>query len=435
MLPRSATGRSVRLALLAVAALSGCRNVVPAFGDSRASAAANASDFFSAAAYRFTNVQRDAKFGAARSKLGRYALTPSKIYDDTALWTSRGTGERTLRLRGGYDSGRYTLAATPAAPALRRPADATHTIRLRRLPGDDQFAWITDVDFAIGGLTAANAADVMGSLLRAAEGQQGPALHADARRAFPRGSAALGRLFTVDSIRTTPDAGGATTVQLSVSLHPGRLQKSFPAFASYLNKYVSPARYRITLADPAGTRYFTTAAAKNRLTLRARVKDGRLVAFDGPPRPMPDVLRLQAEAFAKIGPFTVGASDLVADFSMIREAHERGWLMRFTKEPDWHLPLAATTFLKSPLRRPFMDGGMVFRLAVRDAPGAPTVISRHTVTAVQESAVLRFLGALGSTALSDYAGKSEDEENRFWSEAFQALRADAGVLGAGLPAD
>jgi hypothetical protein len=434
-LPRSGAGRPVRLSLLAIVALSGCRNVVPAFGDSRANAAANAGDFFSAAAYRFTNVQRDSKFGAARSKLGRYALTPSKIYGDTALWTGRGASDRTLRLRGGYDGRRYTLAATPAPPALRRPADASHTIRLQRLAGDDQFAWTTDVDFAIGGLTAANAADVMGSLLRAAEGQRGPALHADSRRAFPRGSAALGRLFTVDSVRTTPDAAGATTVQLSVSLHPERLQKSFPAFASYVTKYVAPARYRLTLADRAGTRYFTTAAAKNRLTLRARVKDGRLVSFDGPPRPMPDALLLQAEAFAKFGPFTVGASDLVADFSMIRGAHERGWLMRFTKEPDWHLPLAAATFLKSPLRRPFADGGMVFRLAVRDRPGAPTVISRHTVTAVQESAVLRFLGALGSTALSDYAGKSEEEENRFWAEAFQALRSDAGALGAALPAN
>jgi hypothetical protein len=279
---RPRAGRPARLALLAVAALAGCRNACPrsatrrrARRRTRATSSRRPRTASRACSATPSSARR------ARSSV-RYALTPSKIYGDTALWTARGTNERILRLRGGYDAGHYTLAATPVLGVLRRPGDASHTIRLRRLPGDDQFAWVTDVDFAIGGVTAAGAADVVGSLLRAAEGQQGAALRADSRRAFPRGAAALGRLFTVDSIRTTPDAGGATTVQLSVSLHPERLEKSFPAFAAYLNKYVAPARYRFTLADRAGTRYFTTAAAKNRLTLRARVegRPARLVRRD-----------------------------------------------------------------------------------------------------------------------------------------------------------
>jgi hypothetical protein len=397
----------------------------------------NASDFFAAAAYRFTNVQRDPKFAAARPKLGRHALTPSKLFGDTAVWSLRGTNDRTLILGAGYSGGRYGMAATTALPTLSRPGDARHVIRLQRLPDDDAFAWTTDVDFAVGRMTAADAAAVVGSLLRAAEGRSGAAVRADYRAAFPRAATAMGRLVSIDTIRTTPDAGGATTVELSMSLHPDRLRAaSFRAFASYVDKYVAPARYRLTVTDRAGTRYFTTAAAKNRLTLRARVKDGRLVSFDGPPRPMPDGgLLLRSEAYAKFGIFTVGASDLVSELTIVRTPSERGWLLRFNREPDWHLPLAAATLLKSPLRRPFADGGATLRLTVRDRAGAPTVIARHTQTVVQESAVLRFLGSLGSAALNDFAGKSEQEENRFWAEAFLAMRADAAAITASVPGD
>ena len=415
--------------------LAGCRNVPAAFGNSPATAGANARDFFGAAASRFTSVQRDARFAAARPKLGRYALTPSKIYDDDALWTARGGADRTLLLGARYANGRYQMGAASGAVPLERPGDASHTIRLRRLPGDDQYAWLTNVDFAVGQISAADAAAVFGSLLRAAEGRTATELRSDYRGAFPRGAAALGRLFTIDSLRTTPDAGGATGVELVIRLHPERLRRGFPAFAGYLDKYVTPARYRITLSDAAGTRFFTTAAARNRLTLRARVKDGQLVAFDGAPRAMPATLQLHMEAFAKLGVFTVGASDIRGEFTFVRSARERGWFMRFNKEPEWHLPLAAATFLKAPLRRPFAQGGATLRLTVRDNPGAQSVIARQSYTAVQESAVLRFLGALGSTALNDFAGKSEEEENRFWAEAFAGMQADAAAVVATLPSD
>ena len=421
------------VALAAIVQLSGCGGTIAAFGGSPAAATANAADFFDGAARRFTNVQRDERFAAARPKLGRHALTPSKLYGDRALWSTRGPTDRTLLLNAGFANGRYTMGAATARAALARPGDATHAIRLERLAGDDQYAWTTTVDFAVGRMTAVDAANVLGSLFSAVEGRSGSALRADYRLALPRGSAALGRLFTVDTIRTTPDAAGATTVDLAVTLHPDRLRRTFPAFAAYLQKYVAPSRYRIALTDAAGTPYFTTAAAKNRLTVRARVKDGRLVTFTGAPRPMPDAVQLRMEAFAKLGPFTVGASDVVGEFTTIRTANERGWLMRFNREPEWHLPLAAATFLKAPLRRPFAQGGATLRLAVRDVPGGQTVIARQSYTAVQESAVLRFLGALGSTALSDFAGKSEEEENRFWAEAFTAMRVDVGSRPAVAP--
>jgi hypothetical protein len=420
-------------ALATVVALAGCRNTVPAFGPTRAAAAANANDFFSAAAYRFTSVRRDRKYGAARSKLGRYALTPSKIFGDTAMWTAAGRSDRTLVLDAGYGGGHYSMgAASRAARALRQPGDAYHNISLTRL-GNDQYRWNTEVDFAVGRMSADQLVGVLTSLLSGAEGRGGAELRADSRAVFPRASVAFGRLFTVDALTTARDAAGATLVDLSVSLHSDRLRRTYPAFANYVDKYVAPARYRVTLADRAGTRYFTTAAQKNRLTFRMRVKNGELVALDGAPRPMPDALVMRSEAYAKFGVFTVGASDIVSEFSFVRTPNERGWFLRFNREPDWHLPLAAGTLLKAPLRRPFAQGGATLRLSVRDAAGRPTVIARRTETAVQESAVLRFLGALGSSAINDFAGKSEEEENRFWVDGFTALRADAAAAAALLP--
>ena len=41
---------------------------------------------------------------------------------------------------------------------------------------------------------------------------------------------------------------------------------------------------------------------------------------------------------------------------------------------------------------------------------------------------MRFLGTLGFTAMSDYAGQVEEEENRFLAEGFAALRADIASL-------
>ncbi|MDP1857593.1 MAG: hypothetical protein Q8K82_02920, partial [Gemmatimonadaceae bacterium] len=104
--------------------------------------------------------------------------------------------------------------------------------------------------------------------------------------------------------------------------------------------------------------------------------------------------------------------------------HDRAWLMRFRKEPEWHLPLAADKLIKSPLRRPFEGRGTEVRLGVRDDLGNQTMSQRQVRTAVKESAIMRFFGGLGSSAFGDFAGQTEAEENRFLSELFVALRRD-----------
>ena len=74
---------------------------------------------------------------------------------------------------------------------------------------------------------------------------------------------------------------------------------------------------------------------------------------------------------------------------------------------------------------------MLFRIVVRDSDAGQTLIARRFDVAVQESAIVRWLGGLGGKAMDDFAGRAEVEENRFTAEVLSALRADLGAALAG----
>jgi hypothetical protein len=118
------------------------------------------------------------------------------------------------------------------------------------------------------------------------------------------------------------------------------------------------------------------------------------------------------------------------EFVHTKNARDRGWEMRFTKEPEWHLPLITERLLRSPLRRPFEGKGVKFTLGFRTGPEGQTLLTREFDVTVRESAIMRFLGNLGFTAMSDFAGKVEDQENRFIAEIMAALRMDVATLTA-----
>jgi hypothetical protein len=139
---------------------------------------------------------------------------------------------------------------------------------------------------------------------------------------------------------------------------------------------------------------------------------------------MPDSLRVRIDFSAKFKIFRVGFTNLVGDFTIERSEHQRGWMMRFRREPEWDFPLAADRLIRSPLRRPFEGRGSELRLAVRDDLGRQAMSVRQVRTAVKESAIMRWLGGLGDTAFGDFEGTSEAEENRFLAELFGALRED-----------
>src|SRR5690349_24549910 len=102
----SIAARTASVGALALAV--GCRGVPNAMGSDRAAARTNSDAFFDGLAKRFDNVQRTPKFFQARSKLGRYALSPSGVYGDTSVWTSAGNDStRTLSLFGTHTANGY----------------------------------------------------------------------------------------------------------------------------------------------------------------------------------------------------------------------------------------------------------------------------------------------------------------------------------------
>jgi hypothetical protein len=423
------TLRHVLAAAIVIAALSACRDVAPGFGTNAAAARANADGLFGGIAQRFTNVQRTPKFIGARGKLGKNALTPSVIYNDTSVWTAFGPDStRVITIDGEFSGNRYLFSARPwpTAPP-NEPGDSRHYIRLRRL-NENVFEWVTNVDIAAGTIKSDEFANVISRLMGSAEGRTPADLRADYRASFPRTTAALGRLFSLDTLRSVRDNEGATTVLLGIRIDPKGIRATMPDFAKYLDKYATPSKYRAVVTDKRGGRWVEVSGADNYMTLRVRSMFGHFAPLNGPVRPMPNDLQLTSDFTTKILFFTVGYRQLIGDVTVINSDRERGWFMRFTHEPDWRLPSAVSVMIHTPLRRPFEGNGATFRLVLRDNPGGQSILARHTTTVVQESAILRFLGRLGSTAMGDFVGKSEVQENRFSAEVFNALRLDVRAL-------
>ncbi|HEY0970676.1 MAG TPA: hypothetical protein VGE02_06855 [Gemmatimonadales bacterium] len=425
--PRRAAA-SAAIAISAALALPACRPAAPAFGATRESAAVNAATFFHGLAARFTNVTRTPKFAAARSRLSRHALSPSGIFGDTAVWTAASADTRTLTLSGRLRGNRYVFDASSAAPVPRQPGDSWHLMRLRSL-GDDQYEWATAVDHDVGSATPDELLGVWRALLATAARTPAPLLRTEYRTAFPRATAAMGRLASLDSLDRRPLRDGSAVLVLHVSLHPERLRARHPHLARFVVKYVQPARYAFTFSDRGGNRWITMSARQNRLVFQLRaLPDGRLAPLEGPVRPLPDTLVLRGEAHAKFSVFTVGISDLEADVAMIGTGTERGWDFRFRDEPDWHFPLAVNNLIRTALRRPFEGEGARLRLVLQRRPDGQTLIARRVVATVQEGAIVRWLGGLGAGAMSDYAGQAEEDENRFTVDVLSALGDDFAAL-------
>ena len=435
LLPRSTVQRlskALVLAGLTGLALGGCRAAVLAYGSDVAAVKVNADAFAAAIEARFTNVARNPKFAAARMRLARYAFAPSKLATDTSLWTglrtTRAGADRDLEIQAGLVGAHYVFNARSGVKMPVKIGDSRHLIELQQ-QGEDDWAWRTHVDHAIGAMPPSRADDVTRALFLAAE-RPAAAVRVDYHAALPRTTAALGRLLTIDSISTAPQRDGSTLVTLQITVSGDRLKRNFPAFATYIAKYVEPARYRFRLSDRSGSDWFDAEARDQLLTVRFRSRDGQLQPMVGAARHMPDTLQIHVDALAKISFFTVGVTKMQGEFVHTKNARERGWAMRFTRDPEWHLPLITERLLRAPLRRPFEGKGMLFTLGLRTGPDGQTLLTREFDLTVRESAIMRFLGNLGFTAMSDYAGKVEEEESRFIAESMAAFRADVAAITA-----
>lgn len=419
-------------ALIAAFTVGGCRAAALAYGPDLAAAKVNADAFAAAIEARFTNVARNPKFLAARMRIARYAFAPSKLGNDSSLWTgmrtTRAGADRDLEVQGGLSGAQYLFTARPAVPMPVKIGDSRHLIELEQL-GENDWAWRTRVDNAIGPMLPGRADDITRALFLAAE-RPAAAVRADYRAMLPRTTAALGRLLTIDSIATAPQSDGSTLVTLQITVSGDRLKRNFPAFAKYISKYVEPASYRYRLSDRTGSDWFDAEARNQLLTVRFRSHDGHLQPIVGAARRMPDTLQIHVDALARISFFTVGVTNMEGEFVHTKNARERGWAMHFTKDPVWHLPLITERLLRSPLHRPFEGKGVKFTLGLRTGSQGQTLLTREIDVTVRESAIMRFLGNLGFTAMSDFAGKTEEEESRFIAESMAAFRLDVATLTA-----
>lgn len=355
----------------------------------------------------------------------RAALAPSRVFDDSAVWTGLSGDVRIVETSGAVSDGRYLLATRAGVAPPVRPGDGRHVVTLAAL-GDGQYRWDTTVDFALGTIRPADVATIVGRLLAAGEDRTEAQLRTELAQASPRAAAVMGTLFSLDSLRPTTLADGSTAVTLGATVRAELLRRRHPAFADYVRKYVDPAQYRFVLTDRAGTPFLEVAQRERLVTLRVRTHEGQLVSLVGPARPLPDTLQLRVDFKVKVKLFHVGFHNLVLDFVNGRSDEQRDWTVTARREPQWDLPFVTARLLRAPLRRPFTGEGSSYRIGIRAGEGgAPTVLVRHGRLPVQESAILNFLNSLSGTAMDDFGGPVQREQNAWLRELFLALRDDA----------
>ena len=402
----------------------GCAPVPAAFGPTPSQARANADGLFGAFVRRFTDVYRTPRYARAREKLLQSALTPSQVYSDTSIWTVYGPDNyRTLFGSATFVNGRYVFTNTPTDAPVQALGEGRHIMRLRKL-SDDDYDWFTGVDFAAGTITADDFANVITSWIASSEGKSDAALRAGYRGAFPRTTAALGKLYSLDTLVSTRDAEGANRLYAVIHVTPDGIRKDYPAYAAFMTKYADKVKFQFTLVDSRGAKWLQATSRDGYITLQLRSRDGHLAPLEGAMRTMPESLTMRLDLTAKIKLFTVGVEHLTGDWVNLHTDHERGWALRFTREPGWVLPPAVGYLIKSPLRRPFEGNGTTFRFTVHDQSGSQTIMSRRGTTTVRESAVLRFLGKLGGAAMGDFVANAEEDENAFNVAVYSAMRSD-----------
>jgi hypothetical protein len=391
---------------------------------------AGAIQLFAALGARVTDPHRDAKYDTARIEIANAAMIPSRVWNDTAVWTSGSTSRRTLLVSGRFVAPRYRLDAVRFAPNPTQPAESRHVINLTRLT-NDAYAWDTEVMYALGTAPAADVAAFTRALFASGEGRGERDIRADYRAVAPQTTAALSQLFRVDSIHTSHYADSSTLATFAITVRPDLVQARLPHLADYARKYLVTARMRWSLTDKNGANYLDLTGSDGHIMLRVRTRRGEIVSMTGPVVPMPDSLTLNGMLTMKVRRFTAGFRDYHADFTIIRTDHEASWSIVSRREPEWVLPLITERLLRTPLRRPFLGNGSMFRIGVRDSVGGQTILLRRLHLEVQESTILRFIGRLGATAVGDYQGNAEKEMNVWLREVLAGIVADLQGLGTG----
>ena len=414
-----------------VATLLGCREPLTGMGAGASNGAAERVEtLFAALGVRVKEPVRNQKYDSARVRIANSAFLPGKIFEDTSIWTgSPSESRRQMIIRGRFEDGHYRLDADRAAMPPSRPAESRHSINLTRLSDDNEYAWDTEVPYAVGTIPAADVGRFFGAMLSAAEGRSEKDVRADIAATLPRASSVIGQLFSIDSIHTVHLADKSTLAAFHVRMHVAGVEKKYPNFARYMRTYAAPTRMQFSLTDRDSLSYVNCEAnGDSKLSLTIRTLNGRMVPLAGPARAMPDTLTLNGELVMKVRGFAVGFRDYHAEMAVVRTDHERAWHIVSRREPKWRLPLITEHLIRTPLKRPFQGSGAMFRIGFRDSTGAQTILNRRLHLEVQESLILRFVNRLAGATLSDWVGKAEREQMAWLDEVFSGLVEDVRAI-------
>jgi hypothetical protein len=365
---------------------------------------------------------REPDLDALRPKLLRASLVPSRAFDDETVWTTHEGETRGLGLRGFRAEGRYRAGVSASPPDPARPGDYQGWLELRRV-GPGEFEWSFAEQLGLGPLPVERLSDLVIDTLRAGEASAPGDLRSVLRHLLPRSTSAFGRGFALEALQLDRDETASTTVAAAARLDLESLAEEFPRYASFLRSYVLPIRLGFEIDDGGGV---VTAfeGRDGRFTLRARIRDGRLVSLTGSPRPAPSRVRLRVDLTSRAGPFRYGMHSLEGDVRVVGRPGEKKVEAVFDREPDWVMPFVIKPFLRSSLRRPFEGEGALLAYGIRESGSGMTTVSREYRIAVQESWLVRWIGGNTGDAVASFRESAEAEAERFYGEALLALRAD-----------
>jgi hypothetical protein len=284
-------------------------------------------------------------------------------------------------------------------------------------------------ELAVGSLRPADASDALTALFRSLEGATPEEARARGLKAFPRAAEALSRLYHLETLELTPKPGGVTAVRLGIRMRPDTLRPTAPRYAAFLEKVAAPMKTRARLYDTSGAAWWRVELDELLWTFSFHVRDGSLVPLEGPrERRLPDSVQLAVDFSTKLGPFTVGVRNLVADVTLTRADEEKGYTARYSREPEWRLPFFIKPLLGGPLSYPFEGPGSSSSFALRMPVNGPTELARSYDMRVRESWILKWMGGLGGSTMGDFRKGAESESDRYSRECLYALRDDVVTL-------